>query len=593
MSEDVPEPRPKPVTGAHAPPPDAIPVVRLVAAVGTAALAHLLCALGLLELVSHGADWLADGPRLTVVLIALVTATVALAGAVRARRDGLDRVTWTVPVVFALTPPLVGAACLPLMSMGGVPWQVTLVRTTTAIAAGAAPGIALALTLEHTLWTLNARLGELAARRRRETGTPKPEPEPAATRLGPPPLTARLGRLVGGLALAVGLLMFAHALVMTSDLIAWTLRPRTWLASAAIGSALVIAVLAAASAAMSPGRDVLTLAARLDAIGWDEPSAQRSAAARSLESPVRVTSFDAVGDLFRNLERLRASLAKEAGSYQIALDRTRAADEAKAEFLAAVSHELRTPLNSIMGFAQLLLESELTESQAEDVRLILAGGRQLHELIEDILDLSMIESGELELRFAPCDVLELVEELVDIHQAQVRERGLTLASRHRGEIPTITCDRKRIGQVLTNLLSNAIKFTEAGGVSVTVQLDARRRRVAVAIADTGVGIDAEELSAIFEEYHQAGARKRKLRGTGLGLAIARRIAEAHGGSLSATSEIGVGSTFTLHLPLEASREDEASERGAESLEPVRSSSSKLSGGVERGGAAARPEGGRS
>ncbi|MCB1940277.1 MAG: hypothetical protein KDE64_13900, partial [Rhodocyclaceae bacterium] len=171
------------------------------------------------------------------------------------------------------------------------------------------------------------------------------------------------------------------------------------------------------------------------------------ARARPLASPVRVTSFDAVGELFANLERLRGRLAADVRTYQQALDRTRAADAAKREFLAAVSHELRTPLNSILGFAQVLLESDLTKDQADDVRLILAGGSQLKDLIEDILDLSMIESGQLELRFAPCSLAELVEELVDIHQAQVRERGVELGAEIIGEIPPVVCDRRRIGQV--------------------------------------------------------------------------------------------------------------------------------------------------
>jgi signal transduction histidine kinase len=182
--------------------------------------------------------------------------------------------------------------------------------------------------------------------------------------------------------------------------------------------------------------------------------------------------------------------------------------------------------------------------------LILAGGRQLLELIQDILDLSMIESGELELRFDHTDLAGFVDELVELHQGQVRERGIELRSQTRGSIPPVLCDRRRVGQVLTNLLSNAIKFTEQGSVTVGVEHDAELGTVVISIADTGVGIDPEEIDAIFEEYRQVGQRKRKIRGTGLGLAIARRIAEAHGGTLDATSELGSGSTFFLRLPIE-------------------------------------------
>ncbi|KIG19491.1 Sensory box sensor histidine kinase/response regulator [Enhygromyxa salina] len=355
--------------------------------------------------------------------------------------------------------------------------------------------------------------------------------------------------------------MLAHAIVRSNGAQNWGENwfgySGSWLALLGVTAVVVVAALAAASAGLSPGRDVQALAVRLDAIGWDDAAGTSiaveettGARARPLASAVRITSFDAVGELFSNLERLRARLAEDVGTYQRALDRTHEADAAKREFLAAVSHELRTPLNSIRGFAQLLLETELNESQAEDVRLILAGGQQLQDLIEDILDLSMIESGELELRFAPCDLGHLVGELVDIHSSQVRERGVELRADIQGEIPTVVCDAKRIGQVVTNLLSNAIKFTEAGRVGVRVRYEPMRAAVAIAVSDTGVGIAADELEAIFEEYQQVGATKRKQRGTGLGLAIARRIASAHGGSLSAKSRLEVGSTFTLRLPLE-------------------------------------------
>jgi signal transduction histidine kinase len=135
----------------------------------------------------------------------------------------------------------------------------------------------------------------------------------------------------------------------------------------------------------------------------------------------------------------------------------------------------------------------------------------------------------------------------------VRERGVELTCDVRSQLPEVVCDRKRIGPVITNLLSNAIKFTEKGSVTVMLRLDTRRGRVSIAVSDTGVGIATDELDTIFEEYRQVGARKKKIRGTGLGLAIARRIAEAHGGQLNAESQLDIGSTFTLHLPLQPPR----------------------------------------
>lgn len=531
--------------------PAVLPASRLLGAVGLAGVAHLLCAWGILAALGDAGP----GTRPALVGVVTVTLAIALAVAARSRREGLHVATGRASALFASLPPLASAVIgfAWIWAAAGGDLQQAAIGTMVTLAAATAPGIAIALILEYSLWTVAARVGEVEALARRASGKPNTARKP---RPAPPRLAIRLARLVAGLGLATGLLILADALVELGNPHDWFARTETWLALIGSLASMVLAVLAAASAGLSPGRDVEALAARLDAIGWDEsPGSSTSSTARPLAGPVRVTSFDAVGELFRNLERLRARLAEDVGTYQRALDRTHAADAAKREFLAAVSHELRTPLNSILGYAQLLLETDLSEAQAEDVRLILAGGRQLRELIEDILDLSMIESGELELRFAACDLGELIDELVDIHRAQIRGPEVELLAERRGEIPAVVCDRKRIGQVLTNLLSNAIKFTEQGRVSVSVAHDARRGRVSIAVADTGVGIANEELHTIFEEYRQVGARKRKLRGTGLGLAIARRIAEAHGGSLDAESQLGTGSTFTLRLPLEPPAEE--------------------------------------
>lgn len=557
QEQDVPVPRRTPVTGSHVVPPGAIPARRLLGAVGIAALAHLACSWGLLTLIVDHHAWYDTGLGVALLMVVSLTGIVALITAALARRAGIDQAIRTAPAVFGLLPPIASVVIgLPWLWMTSSPGlELALLRTVPLLATATAPGLAVALALEQTLSAVAARIGEVEALARRAAGS---HTSAAARRgrLEPSALAGRLARLIGTLALATCLLVLAYALVHTGSPESWLSHPRTWLASIGTGSAVLLAVLAAASAGLSPGRDVQALARRLDAIGWDETETSEgsSTAARPLASPVRVTSFDAVGQLFASLELLRSRLAQDVGTYQRALDRTHEADAAKREFLAAVSHELRTPLNSILGYAQLLLETNLNESQAEDIRLILAGGRQLQELIEDILDLSMIESGELELRFAPCAIDVLVEGIVDIHQAQVRERGVELRCDVHGQLPEVVCDRKRIGQVVTNLLSNAIKFTERGRVTVLLLTDARRGRVSIAVADTGVGIATDEIEAIFEEYRQVGARKKKIRGTGLGLAIARRIAEAHGGQLSAESQLDVGSTFTLHLPLQPPRQ---------------------------------------
>ena len=534
---------------------DQLSPARVGIAVGLSGVAHLICATGLLAAMGR------LEPHVTPAALAVVLTTLAVA-LWRANRtprlpdgSGIDLATLRAPSAFAAVPPLVTVAV-------ALPWTAALERggleaaaldTVPILAATTAPGIAIALVLEYSLWTVVARVGQAQALARRAGKASAPAPRAGEDPPTPPRLADRLVRLVVGLGLASGLLVLAHGLVEFGPPRVWLGHPATWVAMLGATASLVLAGLAAASAGLSPGRDVAALATRLDAIGWDEhpePGASSSehGAARPLAAPVRVTSFDAVGELFRELERLRARLADEVGTYQTALDRTREADTAKREFLAAVSHELRTPLDSILAEAQALLAGPLTDAQAEDVRLIVTGDRQLCELIDDILDVSMIESGELQLRFAACDLAGLVDELVDIHRAQIRSPEVTLAAERPAELAPVVCDRKRIGQVLTNLLSNAIKFTEAGRVCARVVAEPDAERIRVEIVDTGVGIAEAELASIFEEYQQVGARKRKLRGTGLGLAIARRIAEAHGGTLTARSELGRGSTFTLELP---------------------------------------------
>src|SRR5690606_7917390 len=235
--------------------------------------------------------------------------------------------------------------------------------------------------------------------------------------------------------------------------------------------------------------------------------------------PVVATSADEVGELFARLEDLRERLVDEMDLYEEALAKTRHADALKAEFLSAVSHELRTPLNAIGGFAQLLLEElpgTLTEAQAEDLRLVQAGARQLLGLINDILDLSMIESGELRLAYGPVDLAAVTHEVVRIHQPQVRGRPVRLSAEVEPELPNVVCDERRLRQILTNLVSNAVKFTERGTITVRAAYDGRHDGVVIRCIDTGIGIDAADLVQIFEEYRQAGSPKRRTRGTGLG-----------------------------------------------------------------------------
>jgi signal transduction histidine kinase len=222
----------------------------------------------------------------------------------------------------------------------------------------------------------------------------------------------------------------------------------------------------------------------------------------------------------------------------------------KSEFLANMSHELRTPLNAIIGFSEVLDErmfGELNAKQAEYVGDILASGRHLLALINDILDLSKIEAGRLELELADCDVAATVGVALTLVRERAQRRDITLRCEVDAGIGSIRADERKVKQVLLNLLSNALKFTPAGG-SVDVSARDLGDDVEIAVKDTGVGIAPEDQAAVFEEFRQVGAVSRRVEGTGLGLAISRKFVELHGGSIRVASELGQGATFAFRLP---------------------------------------------
>jgi signal transduction histidine kinase len=224
----------------------------------------------------------------------------------------------------------------------------------------------------------------------------------------------------------------------------------------------------------------------------------------------------------------------------------------KTEFLASMSHELRTPLNAIIGFSEVLVEQmfgPLNDKQMEYLRDIHASGQHLLTLINDVLDLSKIEAGRMELAAAETDVPQLVEAAMNLVRERAERQGLTLSLALEPEVQTWVLDERKIKQVLINLLANAVKFTPAGGC---VAVRARRPdtdRLEVSVIDTGSGIAAQDQAHVFEEFRQAsGNYLRKSEGTGLGLALARRFVELHGGRLGLQSAPGQGSTFTFTLP---------------------------------------------
>jgi PAS domain S-box-containing protein len=225
-----------------------------------------------------------------------------------------------------------------------------------------------------------------------------------------------------------------------------------------------------------------------------------------------------------------------------------AANRSKSEFLSRMSHELRTPLNAILGYGQVLELEPLADSQVQPVAQILRGGRHLLELINEVLDISRIEAGELSLSLEPVPVGELIETAMDLIRPQAQQAGIELVVASAGLPGYILADRQRARQVLLNLLSNAVKYNRPGG-SVAVSCEVRpERRVRINVRDTGPGIPADQLERAFAPFERLAAGSTDVEGTGIGLALSRRLSEALGGQLGVDSIVGQGSTFWLDLP---------------------------------------------
>jgi signal transduction histidine kinase len=222
----------------------------------------------------------------------------------------------------------------------------------------------------------------------------------------------------------------------------------------------------------------------------------------------------------------------------------------KSEFLANMSHELRTPLNAIIGFSQVLREQlfgEVNEKQAEYLDDILSSGNDLLSLINDVLDLSKVEAGQVQLEVAPFSLRGALERGVVMVRERATRDDVQVAVATEPEVDVVNGDERRIRQVIFNLLSNAVKFTPAGG-AVDVRATQVNGEVRVSVADTGPGIAAEDYERIFEEFQQTGTGIAQREGTGLGLALSKRLVELHGGRIWVDSELGKGSTFVFTLP---------------------------------------------
>jgi signal transduction histidine kinase len=283
--------------------------------------------------------------------------------------------------------------------------------------------------------------------------------------------------------------------------------------------------------------------------------------------PVPMRTLDEVGKLTSAFNELVGRFGAAERSYRGDLEHAKTADRDRAAFLAAVSHELRSPLNAVLGFADILMtevDGPLSPTAKEEVEQIRGSGAHLLELINDILEFSALESGQLRLSRGKVDLYLIATEVV--REAAGVLVGKPVRVSLSGEPGVLAhADARRVRQIVQNLVGNAIKFTQRGEVTVVVIRDGSRARVSV--QDTGPGISPAERAMIFEEYKQAGDEGVKRRGTGLGLAIARRLVLMHGGMIQVDSQLGRGSTFDVTLPLWFERPDPRPRGGQPSSPP--------------------------
>jgi signal transduction histidine kinase len=262
---------------------------------------------------------------------------------------------------------------------------------------------------------------------------------------------------------------------------------------------------------------------------------------------VDVENRDELGALGVHVNRMNDELRR-------LYDELETASRHKSEFLANMSHELRTPLNAIIGFSQVMREKmvgEVNEKQAEYLDDIISSGNHLLSLINDVLDLSKVEAGQVELEVAPFSLRDTLERGVSMVKERATQNGVGLTLEAGPQVGVVEADERRIRQVVFNLLSNAVKFTPEGG-SISVSSARVNGEVHVSVADTGPGIAPEDQARIFEEFQQTEVGAKDSDGTGLGLALSKRFIELQGGRIWVESEPGKGSRFTFAIPAKVS-----------------------------------------
>lgn len=281
---------------------------------------------------------------------------------------------------------------------------------------------------------------------------------------------------------------------------------------------------------------------------------RRSEESRANQDSVRERNDRMLHAVIAEMEQAQAELVQRHAELALTQDRLRASEQeaqqanrAKSDFLARMSHELRTPLNAIIGYTELLLEDARAEGEARDLRRIRASGRHLLSLINEVLDLSRVEAGRVQLRHEVVLVSDLMGELAAAVLPLVEQRGNTLSVEVAGDLEIHT-DPTRLRQVLLNLLGNAAKFTENGSIAFTAALDGPNG-VRFSVVDTGIGFSQDKIHTIFEDFGQLEGHR--YGGTGLGLAIAKRLCGLLGGTISGEGREGQGARFDVWLPLVA------------------------------------------
>lgn len=326
---------------------------------------------------------------------------------------------------------------------------------------------------------------------------------------------------------------FLHPLVARSSL---------WLA---VGGVFFLGVtgLLSSLAARDLSTDTQAIAARLEGLASERISEQ--------EAALPVLSPDELGDLTAAFNRLVARIGEHNLVMQKRADQAAEADRRQLEFLTVVSHDLRTPLNSVVGFSQLLLEGtegELNPEQKIDAGKILNAGRHLLSLVNDVVDISKIESGMVELSRRRVDLAKVIREALEAASGLSRGGAVGLEVELPEDLPPAYADETRLRQVLINLLGNALKFTTKGEVRVRAGSDSPGM-LKVWVEDTGPGIPESDLERVFEEFEQVRSKEVAVdKGTGLGLAITKRLVKMHGGEIRAANRPGGGAEFTFTIP---------------------------------------------